>query len=879
MYQEQYDFLVVGDTSLSLLFNKNTKSFLDFFSITPRQLATRFFPQFYGRRPADDVELIDMISRDTGITDLRYIHGEVTAIRDMLRHTSEPDRFLHTRRSKAVWNSFRKCPVIENLMNGFPADTFPFFQGKRIGVIGIDLFDNLDKNMVSQSMDIIDIGPLGPPIIDNIYAIGNDRQLASNAVDLIDRDKAESFAIVLAPGSPLLDSVRSELYRRNIPFINRMETRQLVRVRDFLRFIELALDYGILRVRSVTETITSFGGTIREGNENHLFSKIPGAYFYGASMDARADDLRNVMRDIRTFTFGSLMEILFHDRPDPHLRRVLERSRMMGSPITRSSYGNLLYLIDNVDLAEPDVPEDERHGVLIADCSDSAYIDRSVVIYLGMGRDWDLDVAGKDYLNPQDELDREAYRMSILLQQGDVRFYLVNRSRNGKDPEPCSTFAKVFGLKGAPKSFKDILPEGREPKEVMWAGDTSCGGLEKDGSLRALAAPYDRDFSATSFNQYAFCPKRFMFGRLIGSSDGDNLLFGDLIHDFAELCATHRDLVGAEDIPMYAEKVNSIYSGISSPVLEELDSCRMVLEMDMIRRFMEHLDVRVPLDRPISKGDNPLMDGLGVTESSSHCESKHQSTDRPMEGRFDLVWNGRVYDHKTGRRMKTPSDVIKGFEIDRRLERNEFYDCQALFYLYLASEHSDDSEPITEFDLFYPLANDIECSDPDYDISRSILRVRITPGTSDDYIRGRVEEAQVDEGGAMFDDRQYAAMERAVEEAEGHKSKGGWLNNKEIRKEVLRSQPVFKDAAVRLYIDLRKSESTSPYFENSRIVDIPRPSLERFVSVVAEMHGTMTEQSRTSFPCSPMGECRGCEYRPLCTGSVVQAEEGGDGDE
>lgn len=882
MYEDlwNYDLLITSDITLTTSLNRrNPGSTLGRFCVTPRQLATRFFPQFYGRRPADDVELIDMISRDTGITDLRYIHGEVTAIRDMLRHTSEPDRFLHTKRSKAVWNSFRKCPVIENLMNGFPADTFPFFQGKRIGVIGIDLFDNLDKNMVSQSMDIIDIGPSGPPIIDNIYAVGNDRQLAVNAVDLIDPCKAESFAIVLAPGSPILDSVRSELYRKGIPFVNRMETRQLVRVRDFLRFIELSLDYEIVRVRSVTETITAFGGTIREGNENYLFSKIPGAYVYGASMDGRADDLRNVMRDIRTFTFGSLMEILFHDRPDPHLRRVLERSRMMGSTITRASYGNLLYLIDNVDLAEPDVPEDERHGVLLADCSNSAYIDRSVVIYLGMGRDWDLDVAGKDYLDPQDELDREAYRMSILLQQGDVRFYLVNRSRNGKDPEPCSTFAKVFGLKGTPKSFRDIMPDGGKPKEVMWAGGTSGGGLGRDESLRSLAAPYDRDFSATSFNQYAFCPKRFMFGRLIGSSDEDNLLFGDLIHDFAELCATHRDLVRAEDIPRYAERVNGIYSGISSPVLEELDSCRMVLEMDMIRRFMEHLDVRVPLDRPITKGDNPLMDELGVTESSTCCESKHQSVDRPMEGRFDLVWNGRVYDHKTGRRMKTPSDVIKGFEIGKRLKRHEYYDCQALFYLYLASEHSDGTEPITEFDLFYPMANDTECSDPDYDISRSILRVRIMPGTSDDYIRGRVEDAQVDEGGAMFDDLQYAAMERAVEEIQGHKSKRYWSNNKQLRAKVIKGLPILTDKAVDTYIALRKSECTSPYFENSRTVDILRSSLERFVSVVAEMHCTMTEQSHTSFPRSPMGECKGCEYRSLCTRSAVQAEDGGDGDE
>ena len=167
-------------------------------------------------------------------------------------------------------------------MCGFPANDFPFFKGNRICVIGNDdpeiLFDNLDRNLFSQSMDLIHVRTSDYYSIDTIYEVGNDRQLAENAVDLIEKDKAESYAIVLAPDSPVLDSVRSELYRHDIPFVNKVETRQLAKVRDFLRFIELALDYEVLRVRSVSETITSFGGRIFDGNDNYLFSKIPGAY-------------------------------------------------------------------------------------------------------------------------------------------------------------------------------------------------------------------------------------------------------------------------------------------------------------------------------------------------------------------------------------------------------------------------------------------------------------------------------------------------------------------------------------------------------------------------------------------------------------------------
>ena len=881
---KDYDLVITNDIALCTALNRRVdRTSLDTFCMTPRQIALRFFPSSYGRRPADDIELIDMISRDTGITDLRYIHGEILAIRDILRHTSDLYRGITTVRGRKVVDSFRKCPVLENYMCGFPANDFPFFKGKHICVIGNDdpeiLFDNMDRNLFSQSMDVIHIRTSDDYSIDTIYEVGNDRQLAENAVDLIEKDKAESYAIVLAPDSPVLDSVRSELYRRDIPFVNKVETRQLAKVRDFLRFIELALDYEVLRVRSVSETITSFGGRIFDGNDNYLFSKIPGAYSqYGAAMDERADDLRNVMRDIRTFTFGALMEILFPDRPDPSLERVLKRSRMMGSTISRPSYGNLLYLIDNVDLGQEDTPDDERHGVLIADCSNSAFIDRSVIIYLGMGQDWNLDIAGKKYLDPQDELDREAFRLSVLMQQGSVRFHLVNSSKNGKDAVPCSTFAKVFGLPGAPKSFRDILPEGKEPVKGMWAEGTHSGGLERDDSLRDRILPYDRDFSATSFNDYAFCPKRFMFGRLIGTTDKDVMMFGNLIHDFAELCATHREVVREKGVKHFAEKVNEIYSGISSPVLKELDSCRMVLQMDNILRFMDGMDVRVPLDRPVSKGQNPLMDSLEIRESSSRCESQHYSSDRPMEGRFDLIWDGCVYDYKTGKRMRTPDDVVKGFEIGKKLKRNQHYDCQGLFYLYLASEDSDDG-PAKEFDLFFPMANDTVCMEKDYDIADSILRIRIMPGTSDDYIRGRVEDAQVDAGGMMFDDPMYYKLEDAVVEAQGNVTRKDWKNNKDLRGSVIKKLGVFKDDAVKVYIDLKCSEESSPYFVNSKVVDIPRQSLESFVSTVAIMHSRMIEQSCGSFPCDPMGECRDCDFRSLCTGSIVQVESGGDSDE
>ena len=94
---KDYDLVITNDIALCTALNRRVdRTSLGTFCMTPRQIALRFFPSSYGRRPADDIELIDMISRDTDIRDLRYIHGEILAIRDILRHTSDLYRGITT---------------------------------------------------------------------------------------------------------------------------------------------------------------------------------------------------------------------------------------------------------------------------------------------------------------------------------------------------------------------------------------------------------------------------------------------------------------------------------------------------------------------------------------------------------------------------------------------------------------------------------------------------------------------------------------------------------------------------------------------------------------------------------------------------------------
>ena len=83
--------------------------------------------------------------------------------------------------------------------------------------------------------------------------MGNDRQLAENAVAIIDEEDPASFAIVLDASGTIADSVRAALYRRNLPFVNSLGVSDLAQIRDFLRFVTLAQSYYTVRVKEVKE--------------------------------------------------------------------------------------------------------------------------------------------------------------------------------------------------------------------------------------------------------------------------------------------------------------------------------------------------------------------------------------------------------------------------------------------------------------------------------------------------------------------------------------------------------------------------------------------------------------------------------------------------
>ena len=162
-----------------------------------------------------------------------------------------------------------------------------------------------------------------------------------------------------------------------------------------------------------------------------------------------------------------------------------------------------------------------------------------------MGEDWDLDLADKKYIDSvEEETERMAIRLEALVQQGAVRYYLVNTSRNGKAAKPSVLFSRFFDTDGGkgPQNFDDLLPPGKTARRERWCN--AVKGERTDPGFRIPdVQPYDMPFSQSGFRAYYECPYSFQFSSTLGLDKTDYMEFGNLLHHFAELCFSHMDIV------------------------------------------------------------------------------------------------------------------------------------------------------------------------------------------------------------------------------------------------------------------------------------------------------------------------------------------------
>jgi len=876
LYEEvrDYDIVITSDIALVTALNGRIASpRIGGFAYTPRHIAKNEAVPVLGAGAMDDLKILSEISKETGYG-LKHIHSELENIRTIRRYKRDVRRYLYSNASKKIYDSFLGLGTIEKVMDSYTPEDMKFFKGKTVAVIGIELLDDLDKHFIPRDHDEIDIFTDGRYDIDVIYEVGNDRQLAENAVSLIDPKRADDTAIVLDTTGPIADAVRAALYRRKIPFKNTMSVKDLSQVRDYLQFLSLSLSYETLRVRHVRELLSGYRGFFPQGEDEYILHKIED------HLSDRTKELAGVMKNVRGLTFLEVCEGVVPDVHRPQIKMLLEDMEISDDKITSGLVNELSYAVNNIDDLHhnEEIPNEEKKGVLLADCLKSVYVDRPFVIYLGLGPEWSYTTMGKEYVDRETEAEINMYKFSVLLQQGGSRLYAVNPMRNGKESSPCQVFEQIkeYERNGedGPVAVSVFADVAGTIIKGQWASPQQAERVSRGEDKLDPAEMKDWKFSKSTYNNYYACPRAYMYGKMISIPDSESTILGSIIHQFAEFYLCYPELVRGRT-EHYTEMIREKYSGLSSEQMEEIDGSRIRVCMANIIRFIDSLGIKsVPLDREYSrrKYKNMFMDMHNCTKYSSMTETEFTTEVHPLSGNFDLVIGSRVVDYKTGR-ANSP-EVVKDHMNQAR--KQDFFEFQPLIYLSLLR---DNSPPPYKFSLVYAADNDVRSvTDEDFRIGENIRDVVLISESMREFLSdpdspakaefGAADYAKIIEGWSSFVNRAFDAGTDSCEH---------WKDDEDLISSIIGVLGLKnkKDTGAVPKALKKLAAIISPgMFVDGNEVTVPSDTLERFLSRVDEDHDAASRQTYSDFPAAPRRNCDKCGFFMVCTRDVIDLSEG-----
>lgn len=854
LYDEvkDYDLVICNDAPLALaLNNRIDKPFVGTFAVTARQLASELAVSILGKGTLSDIRVTQLLTERTG-HEMRFVHGELENIKDIRRFTPDVGKHLG-KKGREILAEYSYMPTLDNAMALFNSEESDFFDGKKVAVIGGELFDDLDKHMNPKFGTFQEVSPFkrGEYRIPEIREVGNDRQVAENAVSLIARETAEDFAIVIDVGSPIADAVRSALYRRGLPFKNSLTVKDLNHVRDFLSFVGSSLSYETLRFGQVRELLSAYGGWLPSKYDNYLVNQH--ARLRGKK--ERTDELLGIMSRIREMTFLEVCESAVPSGRRAQVKILLDEMEMSNEKVTEADLNTINYAVNNIgDLKHNEqIPDDEKRGVLLVDCKNSAYVDRAVVLFLGMGIEWEKDLSAFDFLRlgeKKDEQEKDLERFQILLQQGSSRIYLVNTLKDGKKPKPCIMFDQAEGSAEESDTFADVcdrLVTGR------WVSPEGGDGMmfgDMEMEIPEYRAPL---LSKSSFNNYIECPRRYFFNILAPFMDNENTVIGDAVHQYTEFRASHPELAATKPQEYYVDKIAGVFAGLVSRELTNVEKTNVRNAIGTLDAFFSSIGDTAGEMVPVEDTENMFLQDFGLTEKSANCEFKVSSEDKNMTGNVDFLHKGRIYDFKTGFPKKM-TEMVKNMEGE-----GEYVEFQPLFYMSLLDGNKGFKG---EFSFIFTKEDSVRMFEGKpagfaSGIRSVVLAEDKMEFLRDYYIDDLLRYPEI-EG---YGDAVISCIER-------HGLDNVSKKNKEFLEDLRAAvnKAISKQQCETIANNVEKlTKADIPFSEKNSVACVTKECLGRFNELVARERENIAVMSATEFPAKPRKGCDKCYFRSMCT--------------
>lgn len=719
---KEYDLVITNDAPLATALNKLVQHVrLDYFAMTPRQIASKF-ANIYFDRTYEKYEIVLYICKRVN-KPLKIIHQMVEKIFEVWIYNAKlefTDPFL-TNEEKDILKYLAEYKSIETAMEHFNED---FYRNKKIAVAGRELFNLIDLEVLPKRGSppaVIEIFKKEEYSIDKTFLFQSSKDLIEKTIGFIKEANAGEIAIVLNPESEYLEILKARLKERKINIEIKNYLSGDISTRNILSMIELSLRIDDIKVKEFSSIATFINSNIEAKYHQYDLSNYI-KYFNKSKNLKRLYELMESCVRLTYDTYISKMEDYFDIKIHPDLQLIIDLLELNKKQIDESNLTDIKYFLKVFDVEL----QAEKSGVLFVNALTSSFVDRQIVIYLGLDHSWTRFFSDKDYFNRSEEEVKALNRFQILLQQGKQRFYFTQHIKNNVNVIPCYYFNLLVD-----KEIGGFIHKSFNPVTV----NTS---LEKKPKLliKNIIHPNMPEeittISPSRLNNYIKCPKKYAFSTLIPGEDSQVFKKGILFHNFAELYVNHKNFT-KNNLQIIIDLMVEKLSYFAKDFNIELFKTEFMVGTDAIINFIDSQKVNLfNLDEPKEPEDNELMKELNKKIIYANTEQWVIDTEvTKIKGKIDLQYGNTIVDYKSSKTRKFETDVTLQSNLTYILEyEKEDFDFQAVSYVSAMRNYHNEINFIYNY-LLSNLKNQIN---PLQRSETNLTRIKYLPQTFFEYI-------------------------------------------------------------------------------------------------------------------------------------------------
>ena len=875
LYEEvkDFDLVITNDAPLATALNKMIDyPRLGYLAMTPRQLASRFAELNYDK-VFERYEIVLGITQRTGKL-LKLIHQMLDKVFDVWNHCGklENTELYLSNEEKEILSYLKEYYCLEKAMDEFDED---FYLDKNIAVIGDELFTLLDLEVLpkrSHPAQKINLLKEEDFIIDKTYLFSSSKDLIEQTVSFIEKKFENEVAIVLNPDSEYLEIIKSRLKESGIKIQVKNYLSEDITTRNLLSILEFALRVDDLSVKELSALTGYLDFEIKNKYNQYNFQ----SYVKNICTDERIKSIYSLLKNVRDTSYSRFLRQLGYELKidvTPELKKTIEKLKFSDELINDGNVITLKYFLQNFDVEL----ESPKEGVLFVNALNSAFIDRQIIIFLGLDQSWTKLFPDKEYIDKVEEDKKALEKFQILLSQGQQRFYFTQNVSYNRELQPCYYFNIL-----ADKDIENFEADFFNPVFVNGFTDKNVYDGMKD-ILKLKDHEKCKTISPSSLNEFYKCPKKYSFSRLISGEDKPHFQRGKLLHNYAEMYFNHPEFTENS-----AKRVIDFMINKMSYLVKDLDknSERTVFEIGIntLASFLKPLLSKRIKGKPSQPSDNELMKEFGkelLYKNTEQWFSDEGNT--KLKGKIDLQFENTIVDYKTSSNRKKGSQIIANSNLES-LEKNESDDFDFQSISYISARRKRETNGEVNFIYNFLLADQKSELDPSQTKEETVTRLKYVPYTFSDYIASEnyFNTLKKEKPAPLLDKIEFENYRNAIIKVIS--SSIDFFDNNIVKRKV---QEVFYDLVInKLCFTFKEFKKQKENTFNDHIIQplsdsiyklrignteeayIFKDDVEKFLTMVNEKITKINVYQKSYFPAEPVYNsrdvCKECEYLNIC---------------